>query len=667
MDNIDDTINPGYIVVRLILWAAGLLRESYAPGYIVLLLVITAGVFVFWLTSRDRGRLEALKWATMNIERSSNRLEFRADLVRLNQEFNKARNNKSKSTRATAKHALGVAWGEYFETMVVPNDSSDEAARNGLRPAVFFNINDLNFEPGLWRILPGLFVSGGLFLTFLGLIAALDAVGGGGGKIDDIALTNLLSIASAKFFMSLTGLACSIVLTILGRISSHKVETKVRALCHAIEKKLLFQSLEEIGKEQLEAIKSSNDAMRHLATELVEKISAPLRNEIPHAISGAIRGELEPLLGAIGQQSEEGIGQMVGDLSKRFSDDVGQALTLASDRLGAAADRFEGLTSKMEGGAGRMGREYEDLAERLQKQMSAAQEAMQSQMASTQANLGATVKNLLDQMSKTLEAVQANTHAGADAIAQASADMKAAATDFRQQMEGATETGSRQIQENMSMAAINAGNSIATATSQLTDPLNELSKQIEVAANATRLSSAGLHGVAEAAQKGGAAILEGSQRFINASEAFSKSATPIRDSVISLRNTATQMSEGIDKALESNLNQVRTIADRSSEALNSAVTVLRHEQQAIDSSMQALAVALNQLRGQGDRLDDVDQKIGRALEQYRIQVDATISTTQEKVIRMTEGLTRALDTLREIVSQTEEFIPQSAINRTNRP
>ena len=66
--------------------------------------------------------------------------------------------------------------------------------------------------------MPGLFVSTGLVLTFLGLIAALRESGhtillaGDDPKLLQQSLSDLLKIASAKFIMSLTGLMASILL-----------------------------------------------------------------------------------------------------------------------------------------------------------------------------------------------------------------------------------------------------------------------------------------------------------------------------------------------------------------------------------------------------------------------------------------------------------------------
>jgi hypothetical protein len=126
------------------------------------------------------------------------------------------------------------------------------------------------------------FVSIGLLLTFLGLIAALTAIGGD--EINDDSLRGLLNAASAKFIMSLTGLACSIFLTFLFRLRADAVDRQVRRLGHALEKRLRFQSLEEIAANQLHVMRQQDDALRRLATEMVAELARPLREELPAAI-----------------------------------------------------------------------------------------------------------------------------------------------------------------------------------------------------------------------------------------------------------------------------------------------------------------------------------------------------------------------------------------------
>ena len=88
--------------------------------------------------------------------------------------------------------------------------------RNSVRPSAFFNIEDLGFSAGFWRYVPSLFVSVGLLLTFMGLVSALELIVPARGEvIGSDQLGTLLTVASAKFIMSLTGLLCSILFTLV--------------------------------------------------------------------------------------------------------------------------------------------------------------------------------------------------------------------------------------------------------------------------------------------------------------------------------------------------------------------------------------------------------------------------------------------------------------------
>jgi nicotinamide mononucleotide (NMN) deamidase PncC len=67
--------------------------------------------------------------------------------------------------------------------------------------------------------------------------------------------------------------------------------------------------------------------------ELVAELGRPLREEIPRTISESIAGAMSPLIERVGEMSSAGVGDMVSDLSNRFSADVGEALATASSRL----------------------------------------------------------------------------------------------------------------------------------------------------------------------------------------------------------------------------------------------------------------------------------------------------------------------------------------------
>jgi len=213
---------------NLILGAADLLREGWTPGIVSLVLMaaaILAAVLHWWRTWQRR---RALRWAIRLVERAMDRASFVVELPRINRAFVQTRDSRRRwpgfLRPAEYRRPIAVAWGEYNETMVAPEQDQGGGGvmRNSLRPATFFDTEELGFGQGWWRILPGLFVSVGLLLTFLGLIAALTAIGGD--EINDDSLRELLNAASAKFIMSLTGLACSIVLTVLFRIRADAID-----------------------------------------------------------------------------------------------------------------------------------------------------------------------------------------------------------------------------------------------------------------------------------------------------------------------------------------------------------------------------------------------------------------------------------------------------------
>src|SRR5690606_36439769 len=114
---------------------------------------------------------------------------------------------KSFGRRGSAK-SVAEHWTEFRETLVAYETGENEyVLRNAARPSIFFNVEDLGFGAGFWRIVPGLFVTAGLFLTFLGLVAALQGLS----DINEESMSRLMNVASAKFIMSLTGLFCSII------------------------------------------------------------------------------------------------------------------------------------------------------------------------------------------------------------------------------------------------------------------------------------------------------------------------------------------------------------------------------------------------------------------------------------------------------------------------
>jgi ABC-type transporter Mla subunit MlaD len=87
--------------------------------------------------------------------------------------------------------------------------------------------------------------------------------------------------------------------------------------------------------------------------------------------------------------------------------------------------------------------------------------------------------------------------------------------------------------------------------------------------------------------------------------------------------------------------------------------ILTAKATAVNGTLEIITGVLAQLKGQGDRLDSMDQKLGRAFETYTTQVEGAVGSMRGHIAEMLNSLNPALDTLREIVEQAEEFRPRS--------
>ena len=439
----------GLFVRDLVLGLAALLREEAAPGIVTLSLMLLLAVAVVGFASVIVRRRNAIRWLRRAIVGTPDQGSFSQSISGID-------NKVDTQASTVARRHVATAWREYRETFVAHDENETTTLRNSVRPSLFFNADDLGFAPGFWRIIPGLFVTGGLFLTFLGLISALNSMDMSPDKVQS-SLNTLLTIASAKFIMSLTGLFCSIVFTIALRMGISRVEAEVHGLCGAIEKRLTFISLEALAVEQLAATREQREHFRMIGLELVAELGRPLKEELPIAISSSISSAMAPLLTQVGQIGAEGMGAMVQDLSSRFSEDVGRALAQASESFVQAGDRLAQLSDRMDQSSGRVGTEIDGAVTRLTQ---AVEDLRDGMGATAQTASGAFTKGaeqMLAVMNQTLENIRDNTGEGARALSAAAAEMRQAASGFRSEIEAATAQGTTAAREHLEAASEQCG------------------------------------------------------------------------------------------------------------------------------------------------------------------------------------------------------------------
>ena len=157
----------GEITVAFIVWFAGVLVAEGAPGWVAIALASGFIVALIALNAVIRRQTSALAFLKKSLAKAGRGTEFATRVLEVDEALSEARK------RGDEFDAVAIAWGEYRETHIIDDTNGAPVIRNAVRPSVFFNLEDLGFGPGWLRILPNTFVAVGLFLTFLGLIAAL--------------------------------------------------------------------------------------------------------------------------------------------------------------------------------------------------------------------------------------------------------------------------------------------------------------------------------------------------------------------------------------------------------------------------------------------------------------------------------------------------------------
>lgn len=671
----------GVDVRDAVLFCADLLKHESAPGLAVVVLLAGLAVVTVWFEALKRRKLAA-------IAKLRDLIDDKNSVGRFNQLIDSVGPSLAKAGKSKQLLQIKTAWDEYRETFVPHEENGTITIRNAVRPSVFFNVDDLVFSPGGWRIVPGLFVTIGLCLTFLGLISALHAMDLTADKVTD-SLKALLTIASAKFIMSLTGLVCSIAFTILLRVGTSKTEKALHELCGAIEHKLKYISLEELAVEQLKAMREQREHFRAIGMELVAEMGRPFREEIPAAISQSISTAMAPLIQQIGQVGAEGMGSMVSDLSARFSSDVGRALSDASRRLSEAGDRLGQISETLANGSGRMGQQMEASIGRLAEAVGELRNSVGETAQTASGALTEGTNKMLAMMNHTLEQIRDHSRDGAVAMSAAAAEIKDAAAGFKKELEAASADGAAAARDQMSAASTAATSAISTAgqgvlaafdrtasditeatlalsakaSGELLTPMDQIASRMtqmvkDITAGSEHLSQLrdGVRHSADAAERASGAIRTAAQDFTSAAEPLRLTAERMGSNLQSLTDSTRKVSETV-------LVTAQKSAESVAATLTAAKETLGGERRAVEAALRAVDEMVQRLKGQGERLDSIDQKLGHAFEEYRTRVEAAVGSLFGHVRKMQEELAPAVDSLRAVVEQAEQFIPESRRGR----
>lgn len=299
---------------NLILWIANSLTNDAVPGAVaagilgVAALLILGMVFV---TGRQR---RAVLKLTRLVTQTSGERDFAKGYASICAHI--------EAWQGTGPQGrIADIWAEFRETVIEPREEGGGVIQNSARPDEFFNVYSLSFGLGGWRFWPGVLVSFGLFLTFLGLVAALVETGTvlktAGSGADPAAMTDalstLLSVASAKFIMSLSGLFGSILVGLFIKVLSARIEAPIASLSHSIERRVQFLSLADIAQKQLGETQELRSHLSKLNAELISAISRPLEDATKRGGDAA-----ETMMASVTEGISESLNKTISDAGNQM-------------------------------------------------------------------------------------------------------------------------------------------------------------------------------------------------------------------------------------------------------------------------------------------------------------------------------------------------------------
>jgi hypothetical protein len=309
-DKVPDFLDLGAWTTRVILPLFNFFRnENVAPALALLIFISALGLCFLFLVNSTYIRSQVRR-RTRAVRRAKDKSSFVKEIPQVERLMLRSR-------------YLRHSWLKFRETLIepLPDDPPQSwVVRNTARPQLYFNTSEAGLKFALFRAFPNLFVGVGLLLTFFGLVSALffttDAIEKAGDlQASQNALKSLLYAASFKFYTSIAGLGGSIILTLVLRYGTSKIEKSFDALASALEHRLEFVTPESIAFAQFKEAQEQTKALKLFSTEVAisvgKGVEAALAATLPNQLAQAmapISRSLEELTRKLSEMSENAIG-----------------------------------------------------------------------------------------------------------------------------------------------------------------------------------------------------------------------------------------------------------------------------------------------------------------------------------------------------------------------
>ncbi len=433
-------------------------EEGFAPLLAFAMLAFTvllgSGTFFFSILP---GRISISK-ALAAVKGIKSKTDFTARFEEINAVFEKT---------PPLKHG----WHQFCETLIKPDQQDQtQVIRNTIRPNFYLNTNEVESKLHLRMLhfVSNLLVGIGLLLTFIGLVAALtfatcgisDSITGGlaticghtgkAGQLD-AAIKDLLHAASLKFWTSVAGLGCSLMLRVFYEIQHSRIRDMLQKINAGIERGLQFVTPEYLAIEHLREAREQSTAMKRFSQDLAMSLAKEIQigftsalspvhdslKDIGTRITGGIGDAIKGAAGSEMQQLAQNMGSIVESLnaSRTEMDGVGATFRIAMEQAAEAMKAASGETS------GEMSRQLQDvmttLAEESRKQALMFDDSMKrllSVVDQAGENAGGTVEKAANNLASGMNGVSDGVRDAATVMAERMTHLSAVMQSIEERM-----------------------------------------------------------------------------------------------------------------------------------------------------------------------------------------------------------------------------------------
>lgn len=641
------------IVESILAIASRITGDEGAPGWVSMALLATLAVLCafYWLRVR---RFRASVGDARKILWAGDGAGFTRDrLVDIDREFRKL------GEQSAPRRHLARAWREFRETTVNP-ESDDARLRNTARPDAFFSREELGQDHGYWRQTPALFVSVGLLLTFLGLVAALEQTSqildeaSGDSNVTE-GLKTLLRIAGAKFIMSLTGLLCSILFILFLRWNASRVDRDLRALCEGIERGCDYLSEQSVLRDMLEQAREQTTHLQSFSTQLVAQIARPLKEDVPQAI----REAMEPVVQGISRQAGQDMEIVATKVSSQMTVGIQDSVNAMNETLGTVSGVLESVADRLDKSAGAMSGQVDEAVRALAGQMESMDGKMTAWLETAVENFNRGADTLLERMTQALDDIRANTADSATRMESASRALADAAENLSRSVQetvtGAAEASGREISAAGAALAGSIGAAMQEVDRNLLEPMNSLVERLRELGGRVEAASAQTERYASAIENGAGAVTAANADLGETVKTLAEAVAPVRSAVDSIDTATRTMGDRVEtasRAMLATTEQTRVILDGAVKSVDASQTTVKE-------SLQSLQRAIEEFRGVLDRYREIDRSLGSAFEQIEGAVRSNIAEFEKFNGELNRAFGDALGRLGTVIAQAEPFLPRS--------